>query len=57
MPVLLQILSGAKKVTDLLPKGSIYELAPYKSVELVIPGGAIGGGVSLLLYPFYVLVL
>ncbi|ETW84726.1 laccse sensu stricto [Heterobasidion irregulare TC 32-1] len=44
VPVLLQILSGAKKVTDLLPKGSIYELAPYKSVELVIPGGAIGGG-------------
>ncbi|THH13854.1 hypothetical protein EW146_g6418 [Bondarzewia mesenterica] len=44
VPVLLQILSGAKKASDLLPKGSIYELQPYKSVELVIPGGAIGGG-------------
>jgi iron transport multicopper oxidase len=47
VPVLLQILSGAKKASDLLPKGSIYGLDPGKSVELVIPGGAIGGPVSI----------
>ncbi|KAF8474377.1 laccase [Russula ochroleuca] len=43
VPVLLQILSGAKNASDLVPAGSIYELAPNKSVELTIPGGAIGG--------------
>jgi iron transport multicopper oxidase len=43
VPVLLQILSGAKKASDLLPAGSIYGLGPNKSVELTIPGGAIGG--------------
>ncbi|KAF8493486.1 laccase [Russula emetica] len=43
VPVLLQILSGAKKASDLLPAGSIYGLEPNKSVELTIPGGAIGG--------------
>jgi len=29
-----------------MPQGSIYGLDPNKSVELVIPGGAIGGPVS-----------
>ncbi|KAI0000119.1 laccase T2 copper depleted [Russula compacta] len=43
VPVLLQILSGAKKASDLLPSGSIYGLEPNKSVELTIPGGATGG--------------
>jgi iron transport multicopper oxidase len=47
VPVLLQILSGAKKASDLLPQGSIYGLQPNKSVELTIPGGAIGGPVSI----------
>jgi iron transport multicopper oxidase len=47
VPVLLQILSGAKKASDLLPAGSIYGLDPNKSVELTIPGGAIGGPVSV----------
>jgi hypothetical protein len=42
VPVLLQILSGAKNASDLLPTGSIYGLEPNKSVELTIPGGAIG---------------
>ncbi|KAH9963956.1 laccase [Lactifluus volemus] len=37
------ILSGAKKASDLLPAGSIYGLEANKSVELTIPGGAIGG--------------
>jgi len=43
VPVLLQILSGVKNPADLLPKGSIYGLDLGKSVELTIPGGAIGG--------------
>ncbi|ETW84662.1 laccase [Heterobasidion irregulare TC 32-1] len=43
VPVLLQILSGAKSASDLLPKGSIYALEPNKSVELLIPGGVLGG--------------
>ncbi|KAH9057167.1 laccase [Lactarius vividus] len=43
VPVLLQILSGAKNASQLLPAGSIYGLAPNKSVELTIPGGVVGG--------------
>ncbi|KAH9963968.1 laccase [Lactifluus volemus] len=43
VPVLLQILSGAQKASDLVPAGSIYGLDPNKSVELTIPGGALGG--------------
>ncbi|KAH9074385.1 laccase [Lactarius deliciosus] len=43
VPVLLQILSGAKSASQLLPAKSIYSLAPNKSVELTIPGGAVGG--------------
>jgi hypothetical protein len=46
VPVLLQILSGAQKASDLVPAGSIYGLDPNKSVELTIPGGALGGPVS-----------
>jgi hypothetical protein len=51
VPVLLQILSGAKKASDLLPSGSIYGLEPNKSVELTIPGGALGGPVSVTSLP------
>jgi iron transport multicopper oxidase len=47
VPVLLQILSGAKKASDLLPAGSIYGLHRNRSVELTIPGGATGGPVSV----------
>jgi hypothetical protein len=47
VPVLLQILSGAKKASDLLPAGSVYGLDPNKSVELTIPAGVIGGPVSI----------
>ncbi|KAH9998717.1 laccase [Russula vinacea] len=43
VPVLLQILSGASNASDLLPAGSIYGLELNKSVELTIPGGAVGG--------------
>jgi hypothetical protein len=47
VPVLLQILSGTQKASDLLPKGSIYELSANKSVELTIPGGASDSPVSV----------
>jgi iron transport multicopper oxidase len=47
VPVLLQILSGAKNASDLVPAGSIYGLRPNNSVELTIPGGATGGPVSI----------
>lgn len=43
VPVLLQILSGATKATDLLPKGSVYSLPPNKVIELAIPGHGILG--------------
>ncbi|KAG6917343.1 hypothetical protein DXG01_002914 [Tephrocybe rancida] len=40
VPVLLQILSGAKSAQDLLPKGSMYELPPNKVIEISLPGTA-----------------
>ncbi|KAI0051892.1 multicopper oxidase [Auriscalpium vulgare] len=43
VPALLQILSGTSSVTDLLPSGSYYALEAGKSVEITMPGGAIGG--------------
>ncbi|KAH9963714.1 laccase [Lactifluus volemus] len=47
VPVLLQILSGAQKASDLVPKGSIYGLEPSKSVEISIPAGVSGGPLDL----------
>ena len=47
VPVLLQILSGAKTAQELLPNGSVYVLPANKSVEVTIPGGAAGFPVSL----------
>nr|AFE48785.1 yellow laccase [Stropharia aeruginosa] len=41
-PVLLQILSGAHSVHELLPAGSIYELPPNSVIELSMPGGSAG---------------
>ena len=41
-------MSGAKNASDLVPAGAIYGLGRNKSVELTIPGGAIGGPVSIL---------
>ncbi|KAH9991923.1 laccase 2 precursor [Russula vinacea] len=43
VPVLLQILSGVKNASDLVPARSIYPLGPNQSVELTIPGGVVGG--------------
>jgi len=42
VPVLLQILSGAKTAQDLLPEGSVYILPKNKSVEVSLPGGSAG---------------
>ncbi|KAJ7291783.1 laccase [Mycena rebaudengoi] len=41
-PVLLQILSGARLATELLPAGSVYTLPPNKVIEVSIPGGSPG---------------
>jgi iron transport multicopper oxidase len=46
VPILLQILSGVKRVQDLVPAGSIYGLNRGEVVELTIPAGAVGGPVS-----------
>jgi iron transport multicopper oxidase len=45
VPILLQILSGAKTAQELLPQGSIYGLPRNKVVEVAIPGGLLGGPV------------
>ncbi|EDR01587.1 laccase, multicopper oxidase, benzenediol:oxygen oxidorectuctase [Laccaria bicolor S238N-H82] len=42
VPILLQILSGAKTAQDLLPTGSVYTLPRNKVVALSLPGGAAG---------------
>lgn len=47
VPVLLQILSGARTAQDLLPPGDVYVLPPNKVIEITIPGGSIGSPVSL----------
>ena len=46
VPVLLQILSGAQTAQQLMPTGSVYVLPKNAVIELSIPGGALGGGVS-----------
>ena len=46
VPVLLQILSGAKTAQDLLPPGDVYLLPPNKVIEITIPGGTVGSPVS-----------
>jgi hypothetical protein len=47
VPVLLQILSGTKNASELVPAGSIYGLQRNKSVELTIPAVAVGAPVSI----------
>ena len=48
VPVLLQILSGARKASELLSSGSVYTLPPNKVIEISFPhpGAAPGGPVS-----------
>nr|UYM28068.1 laccase 4 [Trametes polyzona] len=43
VPVLLQILNGTLDAHDLLPKGSVYNLPPFSTIELSMPGGVRGG--------------
>ncbi|KAF8058520.1 yellow laccase [Lyophyllum atratum] len=43
VPVLLQILSGAKSAQELLPSGSIFTLPRNKVIEITMPGGADSG--------------
>ncbi|KAG2359508.1 phenoloxidase [Suillus spraguei] len=43
VPVLLQILSGARDPSQLLPNGSVYVFEPHKVVELTIAIAAPGG--------------
>jgi len=42
LPVLLQIISGAKTPQELLPPKDVYVLPPNKVIEISIPGGAPG---------------
>ncbi|KAK0462398.1 laccase lcc5 [Desarmillaria tabescens] len=44
IPVLLQILSGARAANELLPEGSVYTLPPNSTIELSIPGTSVGHG-------------
>jgi iron transport multicopper oxidase len=43
IPVLLQILSGAKTAQQLLPSGSVFSLPRNKVIEITMPGGAAAG--------------
>lgn len=42
LPVLLQILSGARTAQELLPQTNLFALPPHKSIEISIPGGSRG---------------
>jgi iron transport multicopper oxidase len=46
VPVLLQILSGARTAQELLPKGSVYTLPRNKVIEISIPEISTGAPVS-----------
>jgi iron transport multicopper oxidase len=43
VPILLQILSGAKNAHDLLPQGSVYTVERNKTVQINLPSGLVGG--------------
>ncbi|RDB27353.1 Laccase-1 [Hypsizygus marmoreus] len=42
VPVLLQVISGARTASELLPAGSVYVLPADKVIEVSIPGGSVG---------------
>nr|AID59411.1 laccase 3 precursor [Cerrena sp. HYB07] len=50
VPALLQIMSGASSVADLLPSGSVFSLPSNATIELSMPGGVVGGGHPLHLH-------
>lgn len=43
VPVMLQILSGARTAKDLLPSGSVYPLPKNRVIEISMPGLDLGG--------------
>ncbi|KAJ3563161.1 hypothetical protein NP233_g9119 [Leucocoprinus birnbaumii] len=43
VPVLLQILSGARSAHSLMPEGSVYTVGRNKTVQVNLPSGLIGG--------------
>ncbi|KAK7019732.1 laccase, multicopper oxidase, benzenediol:oxygen oxidorectuctase [Paramarasmius palmivorus] len=43
VPVLLQVLSGARQPGELLPKGSVYELPANASIEISFTGAGVKG--------------
>ncbi|KAJ8073174.1 laccase, multicopper oxidase, benzenediol:oxygen oxidorectuctase [Marasmius tenuissimus] len=43
LPVLLQVLSGAREPGSLLPEGSVYELPANASIEVSFSGGGVKG--------------
>jgi len=45
VPVLLQIISGARTAQDLLPQGVVFPIPPNSVVEVSIPGGTPGAPV------------
>lgn len=55
VPVLLQILSGARTAQELLPKGSVYSLPRNKVIELSLPGTGpeLGGPVRCSFFSSY----
>ena len=55
VPVLLQILSGARTAQELLPQGSLYALPRNKVIELSLPGTGpeLGGPVSCSIFSSY----
>lgn len=48
VPLLLQLMSGAKTAQELLPDGPLYILPRNKVIELTMPAGVVGGPVSAL---------
>ena len=46
VPVLLQIISGAKTAQELLPPGDVVVLPPNKVIEISLPGGSLASPVS-----------
>lgn len=43
VPILLQILSGARNAHDLLPQGGVLTVERNKVVQVIMPSGLIGG--------------
>jgi iron transport multicopper oxidase len=42
VPILLQVLSGARDASEILPEGAVYTIPPNKVIEVTIPGDITG---------------